>query len=138
MSLMPSLGLRPPDEPLYARVVLGLAFQFVPDGSISSEPLLVHPREHRNVCIHVVVNPNYLLAVVTSMQATYVLLQRADATKSASSGTACRAVSRQSPRQCSFRWRGSPVELRQEWRRVSRLLLDAGFLPMPPFNVITC
>src|ERR1017187_1763217 len=77
MALMPSLGLRPTDEPLHARVVLGLAFQFVPDGSISFEPLLVHPREHRNVCIHVVVNPNNLLAVVNSMQATHELLQGA-------------------------------------------------------------
>src|ERR1017187_2951187 len=77
-------GLAPPDVPfvvprtlpaeprrsLHVRVVRGLAFQFIPDGAISFEPLLIHPREHQNVRFHIVVNPNNLFAIVNSMQAT--------------------------------------------------------------------
>ena len=32
----------PTDEPLHARAVRGLTVQFVPDGPISFEPLLIH------------------------------------------------------------------------------------------------
>ena len=59
-------GLEPPDVPfvvpaeprrLHIRVVVGLAFQFVPDGAISFEPLLVHACKHRNVRVHIVIKP---------------------------------------------------------------------------------
>src|ERR1039458_3656061 len=55
MSLMSFLGPRPTDEPcrsLHARVVLGVAFQFVPDGSISFEPLLVQPNTILHLSCH--------------------------------------------------------------------------------------
>ena len=63
------MSLFRPRGGLQFRFAVGLAFQFVPDGAISFDPLLIHPREHRNMCIHVIVNPNDFFAVVNPMQA---------------------------------------------------------------------
>src|ERR1700722_13020766 len=50
---------------------------FVSDGPVSFQPLLIHPRKHSNLCIHVIEHSHDLLPVVDPMKTPDVLLERA-------------------------------------------------------------
>jgi len=68
----------PLDDWLVARrlIASGRIALFVADRSITAEPLLKHPGQHRNGTVHVVEDAHFMLALVQSVQAARVLDQR--------------------------------------------------------------
>src|SRR5215831_1227404 len=54
----------------------GLLLDDIPNRAVALQPALVHPRQHRNTVIYVVVDLHDSLVVVETMQPAHVLLQR--------------------------------------------------------------
>ena len=55
----------------------GFLLDDVTDDAVAFQPPLVHPGQHRNVVVHIIVDLHKAFAVVQTMQTAHILLQSA-------------------------------------------------------------
>ena len=50
-------------------------FYFIAEGLVADQPLIVHPHQHRDFSVHVIINLYHLFIVVKAMETADILLE---------------------------------------------------------------